>query len=487
MGKYKTFGSRFDRVHRNDLNANFTAVEADINAQKTRVDDLITGTPQPSEVVDARGGFPVLRDRLTDISSQMAQNMNKIDTNFVNVKYPPAPYVAAKGDGVTDDTSAIQTLINDFANVYLPNGNYIVSKLVLKAYRAIIGQNSHDTILKAKVSAEPSFISIPIGPVQHVKMENLWIQGLGTQNPNQNGLYFKAQPTVASPNHGGLWLSMFKNVIVKGFDGVGLALLAGSNALLPHQGLSFERVEVTSNAKNNAASIALLIEGQVEQVTWNQCGFSGDDVTSAQGTAAVFRRERLNGNPTGDIGGGANTFIQCYFGNCDIGISMERSRSSLFINTYFENLNQSLKLSTVSSGIKFIGGSLWSTGTKYAIEDDWTTERLDLVNISGNKKILVQNCVITNCDVINERTDTKSVPADKTIVVKTPIHNLNTSLGTTEILNISSVLSDFSLYAVSQVTFVSGGNIINANGYVLAAASKVHVLKLDNNKYFLLK
>jgi hypothetical protein len=73
MGKYKTFGSRFDRVHRNDLNANFAAVEADINAQKGRVDDLIIGTPQPSEVVDSRGGFSVLGERLNNLSSSVAQ------------------------------------------------------------------------------------------------------------------------------------------------------------------------------------------------------------------------------------------------------------------------------------------------------------------------------------------------------------------------------------------------------------------------------
>jgi hypothetical protein len=77
MGKYKTFGSRFDRVHRNDLNANFADIETDINAQKTRVDDLIIGTPQPSEVVDSRGGFPVLGDRLEDLSSSLAQKLTK--------------------------------------------------------------------------------------------------------------------------------------------------------------------------------------------------------------------------------------------------------------------------------------------------------------------------------------------------------------------------------------------------------------------------
>jgi hypothetical protein len=90
MGKYKTFGSRFDRVHRNDLNANFAAVEADINVQKDRVDDLITGTPQPSEVVDSRGGFPVLGERLNDLSSSLAQNMkltNKLNGQIDFVEY----------------------------------------------------------------------------------------------------------------------------------------------------------------------------------------------------------------------------------------------------------------------------------------------------------------------------------------------------------------------------------------------------------------
>jgi hypothetical protein len=100
MGKYKTFGSRFDRVHRNDLNANFAAVEADINAQKTRVNDLIVGTPQPSEVVDARGGFPVLSGRLNDLSSSLAQ----IATD--------GKKVGIVGDGIADDTTAFKNAVS---------------------------------------------------------------------------------------------------------------------------------------------------------------------------------------------------------------------------------------------------------------------------------------------------------------------------------------------------------------------------------------
>jgi hypothetical protein len=73
VGKYGTLGSAFDRIFRNTLNKALDDVDTDINAQKKRVDDLITGTPQPSEVVDARGGFPVLSGRLDDLSSSVAQ------------------------------------------------------------------------------------------------------------------------------------------------------------------------------------------------------------------------------------------------------------------------------------------------------------------------------------------------------------------------------------------------------------------------------
>lgn|GEM_PF-5826043 len=70
---------------RNKINKNFENTDKKINDQKTRVDDLIKNTPQPSEVVDARGGAPVLRDRLDKVDAELAQNANQITSISADV------------------------------------------------------------------------------------------------------------------------------------------------------------------------------------------------------------------------------------------------------------------------------------------------------------------------------------------------------------------------------------------------------------------
>lgn len=100
MGKYPSLGTLFNRVFRNTLNANFDAVDADINAQKTRVDNLITGTPQPSEIVDARGTYTVLRDRLDVVDDSLAEK-----SNISNIK------VVMNNEGSTD-TESLADLAN---------------------------------------------------------------------------------------------------------------------------------------------------------------------------------------------------------------------------------------------------------------------------------------------------------------------------------------------------------------------------------------
>jgi hypothetical protein len=93
----------------------------------SRVDELITKAPQPSEVVDARGGETTLGARLNNLSSSLAQNASKTE-GIISVK---DPMFGAKGNGVADDTLSIQNAINYVATrgkkLYIPSGIYLIS------------------------------------------------------------------------------------------------------------------------------------------------------------------------------------------------------------------------------------------------------------------------------------------------------------------------------------------------------------------------
>lgn len=90
------------------------------------------------ELIDAAG--------LEDIVKQVLA-----DLYFVNVKNPPAPLVAAKGDGTTNDTVALQALINYAATnhtyLYFPKGSYLVNGLTMSNYVSLVGMDRYSTIL----------------------------------------------------------------------------------------------------------------------------------------------------------------------------------------------------------------------------------------------------------------------------------------------------------------------------------------------------
>jgi hypothetical protein len=120
-----------------DVNAKNTARISDIDAQKARVDALIVGTPQPSEVVDARGGFAVLRDRLNGVDTSLADKAKQLD-GVSNVKQ-----YNVVGDGIVGDSDSIQAMINSCRadsisktlvkqyTIEIPSGKYIIDKQII--------------------------------------------------------------------------------------------------------------------------------------------------------------------------------------------------------------------------------------------------------------------------------------------------------------------------------------------------------------------
>ncbi|MBW4083538.1 glycosyl hydrolase family 28-related protein [Paenibacillus sp. S150] len=91
-----------------------------------------SGPAAAQAAIDATGhDYGNLKVRLdtehTAVSEQLAETGQVLISREINVKYPPVPLVAASGDGVVDDTSAIQAvydLLVDGGTVYFPEGTY---------------------------------------------------------------------------------------------------------------------------------------------------------------------------------------------------------------------------------------------------------------------------------------------------------------------------------------------------------------------------
>ncbi|WLR53547.1 hypothetical protein LC048_13545 [Mesobacillus subterraneus] len=131
MGKYRKLFNFFDRIYMNDLNKNFDDVDADIKVQKARVDNLITGNPQPAEVMDLRTDTDgvihgTAWDRFESDESKKNAKFQEIGEQLADVAYN----LNGLPNGSTNDASSfIQSVLNSaktnkVRKIKLPKSTY---------------------------------------------------------------------------------------------------------------------------------------------------------------------------------------------------------------------------------------------------------------------------------------------------------------------------------------------------------------------------
>lgn len=168
------------------VNANFTAV---LNCFNNNVAPAFTSQPQ-NEVFASPAGMAGIPSFRTLTPADMA-------ATYLNVT---SPTVGAKGDGTTDNTTVLQTAINNlcaspipFGTLYFPYGNYLISSaLTVNCPIHMIGDGGFNSVIYLNSTTQDGFDVTTVLPVV---FENFGIAAEGTQT---GGNAIKVDPAGAT-------------------------------------------------------------------------------------------------------------------------------------------------------------------------------------------------------------------------------------------------------------------------------------------------
>jgi hypothetical protein len=309
-----------------------------------RVDELITQVPQPSEVVDARGGEVTLGSRLNNLSSSLAQNTSDITQNR---KYVSVLKYGAKGDGITDDTDAIEAAIlaSNGIPVMFPgfNPTFLITRpLEFDFYIELVGvggsirniYNGKQSLPKIKYTGTGTFLKI---------------NGI-TVDPNKN-------------HPGGSKLS---NLTIEGTSAAGCAIKVNERdcALTEMRNVTFENVFVYNFTNGWAFELHEVYSPILINCNVQNCG----------GTV-------LN------VGSHATTFIGGSYEQSAFGMYIKNARPVSFKGVTIEGISSTRPNCTIPSGIQVWDGWVGSDNPRPTTA---SYEGIGLVSIGS--QVILDNC-----------------------------------------------------------------------------------------------
>lgn len=122
------------------------------------------------------------------VQTKLAQHDEQLADIGINGKVK-----GTKGDGVTDDTLAIQNALNDLSTtggvLYLPKGTYLCGQITIPRHVRVVGAGQYQTILKLKNGAHADFIVF--NGARGSGIENVSIDGNKTNNTSGSGILIK--------------------------------------------------------------------------------------------------------------------------------------------------------------------------------------------------------------------------------------------------------------------------------------------------------
>ena len=297
-------------------------------------------------------------------------------------------YSDVKTDG-SNQTTTLQSEIDNLWNngtgggeLILPGGT-IIADVKMRHRVSLIGQGKNITILKSPAgSTATGCVTLDTGPVQ-----NAWLKGLniaGNGNTGQHGIYLIAVGA-GTNNNGGWWNSGMESVLVSGFTGDQIWLAGGgTNALTPHQFLTFRDVEAYIGT--GITRVALRLTGQVGQTYFlGHCEFDGPGQSNAGTNIDIRRQCDANLVNLSDEAPYTILFIGTTSQSNGSAVSIERASDIVLEGCYFENISQGIHAFTSAPAVfvkDCIFGNVGSNGgAGYAIKAESSATAYALRNV----------------------------------------------------------------------------------------------------------
>lgn len=359
-----------------------------------------------------------------------------LSDTVISVKNPPGDIPPAKGDGVTNDTAAIQQVINYAANlpgihfVELPAGTYIVNKLELKENVSIVGENVYSTIIKLANYANQTVIS---GELNNAMLSNFTVD-LNAENNSANNTGINISGSVTS------MLDTLRIVNGKSTD---TAILFNNNGVTQIEKLYIEKSGATLRGDGEYIITNLF----VDSLPFLQFGFSNSAVA-----ALNFKNTPLS------ITGSNNSIVGNQIG------------SSINSNNLINSINIHNKLSNVYADVVTQDSKNWTVDTQNAAivvaaaatlsADSLSfTATTFIENVAGNKTVNAGNVEIN----VDHALDVTAAAATETVTNKKEedFGDLSTRVTGDKVTTVGGNVTET----------ITGDSNVSAKNYSLASAS----------------
>lgn len=324
-----------------------------------------------------QAGYTVLdteRNILQTLSDGYFKDMsNTVPEDWVNVKD-----FGAKGDGITDDTQAIQNAINTEATntIYFPNGNYLIlSQLIIQNNKILIGNGRKSTII---INQENGNIFLSFH--SNILITNIRFT---SQNFDKTLKHFHENFSMMDSNN-----ITFDNVIFENLNGEVISTYRTNNLVISNSYFynagrtTFRLAGYNGKIINNIISSDLDFENRdYFSITGNSDFIIAFNKTSNCGQGNSDTANGTWGNTYGLWGGKTiligNTDTNPRWSNCLLGTNQY---DTIIENNYFESVREV---------------SLWSeqSGNEYCIINNniFKTGAISAGAPSGGNKLIISN------------------------------------------------------------------------------------------------